>query len=901
MITQKISLKKKRIPVIKLLLITIILLGFTFMPVFALQLQKQAAGDENVTDEQTAETSAEEPPEEQLEVVEAMAVACTQTALVDAIDAANANPGADTIELSAGCVLQVTSANNIDPYYRENAFPVISSEITINANGASITASKDGIRGFQIAEGGFLTLHGLEMSGFDINNAGGCILNQGELTISHSTFVNNEGRQGGAIFNDGEALVYNSTFTQNSACCCNEEPHKANGGAIFNNDTLRIVNSTFNNNEVNIKGKHLYNNEGTILLENSILATTSTSPIYTYGQNCDGSPITDGGGNLRWPASDASCVGVYGDPMLLALADNGGLTRTLALDEGSAAVDAADDALCAAEPVNNTSQNAVTRPHGPHCDVGSFELDYLLVTGITRANPDPSNAASVVFTVTFSRSVIGVDVSDFALTVTDITGASVTNVTGSGDTYSVTVNTGTGSGTLRLDVVDDDSIEDSVTGDKLGMVGVGNGDYTSGEVYAIDKEPPVVSSIARSNANPTRATFVAFLVTFSEPVSGVDATDFQLTAEGITDPLILAVIEETDETYTVNVSTGTGSGTLQLDLIDDDSIVDLAGNPLGGDGLENGDFTEGEVYTVDRVPPVVSAITALDENPTSAAYVDFEVTFSEAVTGVDVSDFTVTMVDLTLAEVTAVSGSEATYTVTVSTGVGDGTIRLDLIDDDSIVDLAQNPLGGEGLLNGDFTTGEHYTVIDSPIFADVPTDHWAFIWIEKLYEMGITKGCKSEPLSYCPDNEVTRAEMAVFLERGMNGSDFNPPVGAGTVFYDVPFDNAYVDWIEKLYADGITAGCGVKLYCPNDPVTRAQMAIFLLRAKYGKDYEPPAVDGGTGFSDVAAGDFAAAWIKQLAVEGITAGCGGGNYCPDQAVTRAQMAVFLVRTFDEVLD
>jgi hypothetical protein len=163
--------------------------------------------------------------------------------------------------------------------------------------------------------------------------------------------------------------------------------------------------------------------------------------------------------------------------------------------------------------------------------------------------------------------------------------------------------------------------------------------------------------------------------------------------------------------------------------------------------------------------------------------------------------------------------------------------------------------------------------------------------------MGITKGCKSNPLSYCPDQEVTRAEMAVFLERGMNGSDFNPPVGAGTVFYDVPFDNIYVDWIEQLYADGITAGCGVKLYCPDDPVTRAQMAIFLLRAKYGKDYEPPAIEDGTGFNDVAADDFAAAWIKQLALEGITAGCGGGNYCPDQAVTRAQMAVFLVKTFE----
>ena len=76
------------------------------------------------------------------------------------------------------------------------------------------------------------------------------------------------------------------------------------------------------------------------------------------------------------------------------------------------------------------------------------------------------------------------------------------------------------------------------------------------------------------------------------------------------------------------------------------------------------------------------------------------------------------------------------------------------------------------------------------------------------------------------------------------------------------------------------------------------MAIFLLRAKYGSDYVPPAVgDEGTGFNDVPSNGFAAAWIKQLAAEGITGGCGGGNYCPNNTVTRSQMAVFLQRTFN----
>jgi hypothetical protein len=74
------------------------------------------------------------------------------------------------------------------------------------------------------------------------------------------------------------------------------------------------------------------------------------------------------------------------------------------------------------------------------------------------------------------------------------------------------------------------------------------------------------------------------------------------------------------------------------------------------------------------------------------------------------------------------------------------------------------------------------------------------------------------------------------------------------------------------------------------------MAVFLLRSKYGAGYTPPVVGAGSGFGDVPPDYWAAAWIKQLVIEGITAGCGSGNYCPESAVTRAQMAVFLVRTF-----
>ena len=136
--------------------------------------------------------------------------------------------------------------------------------------------------------------------------------------------------------------------------------------------------------------------------------------------------------------------------------------------------------------------------------------------------------------------------------------------------------------------------------------------------------------------------------------------------------------------------------------------------------------------------------------------------------------------------------------------------------------------------------------------------------------------------------------MAVFLERGIKGSDYVPPAATGNVFLDVSANDFAASYIEQFYADGITAGCGNNNYCPDDPVSRAQMAVFLLRAKYGSDYTPPASTG--VFTDVGSSYWAADWIEQLAAEGITAGCGNGNYCPENPVTRAQMAVFLVRTF-----
>ena len=114
----------------------------------------------------------------------------------------------------------------------------------------------------------------------------------------------------------------------------------------------------------------------------------------------------------------------------------------------------------------------------------------------------------------------------------------------------------------------------------------------------------------------------------------------------------------------------------------------------------------------------------------------------------------------------------------------------------------------------------------------------------------------------------------------------------GGSFADVATSNGFYSAIENLFHNGVTAGCGGSSYCPSASVTRAQMAVFLLKSKFGRVYVPPAASG--TFADVPPSSFAADWIEDLAASGITAGCGGPNFCPNAPVTRAQMAVFLLK-------
>jgi len=178
-------------------------------------------------------------------------------------------------------------------------------------------------------------------------------------------------------------------------------------------------------------------------------------------------------------------------------------------------------------------------------------------------------------------------------------------------------------------------------------------------------------------------------------------------------------------------------------------------------------------------------------------------------------------------------------------------------------------------------------------FADVPDSSPFHDDIITIATEGITGGCGGG--NYCPTLPVRRDQMAVFLLKAEHGSSYTPPDCSG-VFPDVPCPGPFTNWVEQLAAEGVTSGCGGGNYCPSQSVTRAQMAIFLLKTKDGSAYTPPAATG--IFGDVPPGSFGADFIEELYNRGITGGCSTSPllYCPTTPVLRQQMATFLVRTF-----
>lgn len=214
---------------------------------------------------------------------------------------------------------------------------------------------------------------------------GGALFNDGTLELHRSTITENStgnggeayknpggnGGSGGGIYNNGTATLVNSTLRANKTGVGNSGKPKGsggNGGGIANLGALTLTHVTLNRNGVGAqiepgKGGAIFNAGGAVKLQNSILANSLES------RNCYGG-VMDGGGNVRYPETDNSCVGKFGAPNFGALQDNGGATQTLALAPDSAAINAALETNCPA-----TDQRGIARPQGKRCDSGAFELE----------------------------------------------------------------------------------------------------------------------------------------------------------------------------------------------------------------------------------------------------------------------------------------------------------------------------------------------------------------------------------------------------------------------------------------------------------------------------------------------------------------------------------------------
>jgi len=195
--------------------------------------------------------------------------------------------------------------------------------------------------------------------------------------------------------------------------------------------------------------------------------------------------------------------------------------------------------------------------------------------------------------------------------------------------------------------------------------------------------------------------------------------------------------------------------------------------------------------------------------------------------------------------------------------------------------VVSDPDGASGVLEMSFVAD----------FLDVPPSHQFYPYVTELVYNRLTAGIGGG--LYGVEMAVLRQQMAVFILKAEHGVCYAPPDCKGT-FADVPCPSPFADWVEQLFTEGITGGCGGGNYCPTSPVRRDQMSAFLLKAEHGESYVPPDCAG--IFGDVPCPSLFANWIEQLAAENITGGCGNGNYCPLSNNTRGQMAVFITKTF-----
>ncbi|MFM7423461.1 MAG: bluetail domain-containing putative surface protein [Elainella sp.] len=589
--------------------------------------------------------------------------------------------------------------------------------------GGNVTLINVNFRGNR-AEGGKGTNGGAGAGGKGGDGLGGAIYQSGgTLRISSSSFENNATQSGagggglsfggagvaagGAIFLAGGSIVTEGTpgYRSNTAGGVANDT-AGSVGNITNSPPPRVLSMTRGDNEITGKDSVVYD----IKFDKPVtgLTVSDFSVIGVNGSSTNAIPteLTGSGDTYQLRVATGTLNGRF----------------QVVLNDDDGVVDGANTPLGGTGLQNG---NALGQPY-------TVDKTPPSATIARRAGTPERNAAnSVVFVVNFNEPIKGLDTdasggfSDFVVVQgPGVSGAQITAVTPINPTdpdntaYEVTVNTGNGNGTLALQLVDRDTILKQTTDVPLGGTGLGNGDLL-GPAYTIDKTSPSVAAINLLDNSPTGEATARFRVVFTQDVTGVTLDDFQAAGSGgISGTSVLSVtpIDLTSagaaRNFDVVVNTGSGDGSVGLNVLDNDSIRNDLNVALGGSGASNGNVV-GPTYTVIKSAPLVASITPAGNNPTAAGVVTYTVVFNQDVTGVDRTDFRLFGTGLSNFGIGTVSGSGRTYTVTANTGSGNGTLSLNLLDNDSILNTVGAPLGGRGNGNGNFSS-QPFTINKTP-------------------------------------------------------------------------------------------------------------------------------------------------------------------------------------------
>ena len=333
------------------------------------------------------------------------------------VSQANTDNAGDTITFSCSGDIKLTSTLNITGNMSidgsgqsvtldgNNQMQVLLVNSGINFNLETLTVA-NGLNSANTARSGGLNNNfgtvTISNSTFANNSApnggyGGAIFNAGSLTIMNSTFTNNSAAYGGALVDTGTVTIVSSTFATNIA--------NDNGGGIWTNSSVTIVSSTFALNTATLGGGGGIYNGGTVNINDSIVAHNTAST----GNNCFSS-LTDNGYNLE-SATDCGFTGTGSlqntDPKLSPLANNGGPTQTMALQQGSLAIDQIPLAQCPATDQRGDPRPDAATPAETTCDMGAYESSYTASLSVNGTNVSATEGAvfnGVVATGSYSGS-----------------------------------------------------------------------------------------------------------------------------------------------------------------------------------------------------------------------------------------------------------------------------------------------------------------------------------------------------------------------------------------------------------------------------------------------------------------------------------------------------------------